>query len=844
MRKMMIVLVLLVATMLAGAGGGWMNAEYKGLLASTAQPPRPPAEPPASPSGSRRINSPVNSTSQMVPENTYAFVAGTLEWKNSEKFPNDSKERRMDQVVYEQLRVMGVPDKNMVLLLDKEATNERMLKALDGVASRAGRDATLIFYYAGHGYPVGDHFFFASYDAKAGDDAPEGFDLADITKIVKKSYKGKRVLLMADCCYAGALGHVARDLSEAGFLAGSVAPCTDWELNTENWTFSYTVVDVLRGRPMIDLDKDGHISVFEFQDYVRKEMAHVEEQRSSYSLFGLEDSFRLAKVAPDEPEGEPVPAPYYPGQFVGYPSGKVTGVGRIVAFKDGQLKLEIQGNLDREIVWKAPKEVTPCEWPNLPKKPTPKTPPEPLSEELALKKATVGGKYSNLLRKILVKNDFAQEGEFNDYGMWRASRYAGYKDLPDGYWVYVYPHWYIFGTKSKPEDSGNPVVDVGSAVEDTPSIGGYNVYFGQLHSHSNLSDGRGTPDKAYKYARDTAGLDFFSLADHCSYPYDTPDGLGGDGLTASEYQALKDAADRHNRDGEFVAFWGFEWTSDLYEKGSPGMPSTLLGKGHVTVVNSPDHCEADEEPTNDLGELAAWLDKREAVAFFNHPGQYGTDFDHFNFTRTDRIVGMELWNRSKDYYGDGRWYNDALGKGWRIGAAGSQDNHGANWGTENEWRMVVLAPAKTRAAIYAAIKARRFYSSRDRNLAMSFTCNSSQMGSKVLGPDLSFAIEAFDGDNEVFTRIELLKKGKIFKVWTPDDRHPNVTHSTTGAAGDYFYAVAYQGKDWAAISSPIFVEGIKGQPGSSRLNIQHSDSSGGGRASDRVAGMARPYARE
>jgi len=33
-----------------------------------------------------------------------------------------------------------------VLLLDQEATNERMLEALDAVASSAGRDATLIFY--------------------------------------------------------------------------------------------------------------------------------------------------------------------------------------------------------------------------------------------------------------------------------------------------------------------------------------------------------------------------------------------------------------------------------------------------------------------------------------------------------------------------------------------------------------------------------------------------------------------------------------------------------------------------------------------------------------------------
>src|SRR5690349_2255667 len=34
------------------------------------------------------------------------------------------------------------------------------------------------------------------------------------------------------------------------------------------------------------------------------------------------------------------------------------------------------------------------------------------------------------------------------------------------------------------------------------------VFFGNLHSHTSYSDGSGTPDQAYKYARDTAKVDF------------------------------------------------------------------------------------------------------------------------------------------------------------------------------------------------------------------------------------------------------------------------------------------------------------------------------------------------
>jgi len=177
------------------------------------------------------------STAQLEPDNTYAVITGVLEWK-SKSHSSFSKENRRDQGLYDQLRSMGVPKRNMALVLGKEATNKRMREALEDVASRAGEGSTLIFYYAGHGWPSGDHFFFASYDAGAGEDAPEGFNLSDITRTLKESYKGKRVLLMADCCYSGALSHVARELSEAGFMAGSLSAASDSNLSGSNWTFS------------------------------------------------------------------------------------------------------------------------------------------------------------------------------------------------------------------------------------------------------------------------------------------------------------------------------------------------------------------------------------------------------------------------------------------------------------------------------------------------------------------------------------------------------------------------------------------------------------------------------
>jgi hypothetical protein len=68
-------------------------------------------------------------------------------------------------------------------------------------------------------------------------------------------------------------------------------------------------------------------------------------------------------------------------------------------------------------------------------------------------KASVGGKYCELLRKIKVPGDEACYGAFNDWGYWDGTAWAGYTDLPAGYWVYVAPNWYIWGKQTCEKDA-------------------------------------------------------------------------------------------------------------------------------------------------------------------------------------------------------------------------------------------------------------------------------------------------------------------------------------------------------------------------------------------------------
>ena len=64
--------------------------------------------------------------------------------------------------------------------------------------------------------------------------------------------------------------------------------------------------------------------------------------------------------------------------------------------------------------------------------------------EQNLKKASVDGKYRMLLAQIKVDADKETNGEFKEIGQTMRPQYRGHMNLPKGYWVYVYPYWYIW----------------------------------------------------------------------------------------------------------------------------------------------------------------------------------------------------------------------------------------------------------------------------------------------------------------------------------------------------------------------------------------------------------------
>ncbi len=119
----------------------------------------------------------------------------------------------------------------------------------------------------------------------------------------------------------------------------------------------------------------------------------------------------------------------------------------------------------------------------------------------------------------------------------------------------------------------------------------------------------------------------------------------------------------------------------------------------------------------------------------------------------------------------------------------------------------MLATTKTRTAIFEAIQQKRFFSTLDKNLRLSFKLNGQEMGSTVNAGSLTLIVSAADGDNESFNRIQLYKNGIVAQTWTPNQANATATTTITATDGDFYYITVRQVDGDEAVSSPIYISG-------------------------------------
>jgi hypothetical protein len=227
------------------------------------------------------------------PARTHAVLIGVLEWEGG--LPGFPKTDRKDQELRDVLVARGVPAENVTLLLDEDATLGDIRAAIAKSVGIAGPGSTLIIYYAGHGWPTGDgDYCLANYDVQKGGPR-NAWSMTELGATLARDFRGKQVFLWADCCYSGGLQLVVDALAKRPIAAFSLTSAGMANTSTRNWTFTQSLIDALRGDPIVDDNRDGKITLLEMRDEVQDAMQHLEGQSYGFRAHAIDDRYVMAK---------------------------------------------------------------------------------------------------------------------------------------------------------------------------------------------------------------------------------------------------------------------------------------------------------------------------------------------------------------------------------------------------------------------------------------------------------------------------------------------------------------------------------------------------------------------
>lgn len=352
-------------------------------------------------------------------------------------------------------------------------------------------------------------------------------------------------------------------------------------------------------------------------------------------------------------------------------------------------------------------------------------------------------------------------------------------------------------------------------------------YFGQLHSHTQYSDGAGSLESALDYVKNlpkSANVNFVAFTDHSNY-FDksgaaNPEGALYDMSLASaasqnlwnEYKNAVAAFNKENA-GSMVAIAGFEMTWS----GGPGHINTFNTPGIVSRNNTTLNNKTKDAGLQAYYKLLSQTEGANSISQFNHPGTtFGNfiDFGYWDAVVDTRMYMVEVGNGEGQigaggYYPSYEQYIMALDKGWHVAPTNNQDNHKGRWGNANDARDVILTDDFSESGIYAALRARCMYATEDKNLEIDYTVNGNMMGSIIDVPEkLNFEISFNDPDRtDSIAKVELVvNSGKVAYTW---DSAADLTKGSVSVElapeYTYYFVRVTEGDGDLAVTAPVWV---------------------------------------
>lgn len=307
----------------------------------------------------------------------------------------------------------------------------------------------------------------------------------------------------------------------------------------------------------------------------------------------------------------------------------------------------------------------------------------------------------------------------------------------------------------------------------------YNLYWGDIHCHCNISYARGSLEDALDAAAQQ--LDFCAAVGHSSW-HDMP----------TDRKRLGDLIDYHNRGfeklaklwpkvkkmtkdalkpGKFIPFLSYEWHSMKY------------GDHNVYCMEP----IGEIEKANSIEELRDKLKDKRALVIPHHiaymRGYRGVNWDYF--VESPQSPFVEIYSRHGCSVTDISPYPNlhdmgprsyegtveaGLKRGFKFGFIASSDHHAGYPGSYGDGVMGVYAEELTPESLWKAFIERRIYASTGERIIIDFHLNDAFMGEELTETNKREIALLIEG-NDFLDYVDLVKNGHIIRRFEPSFRN-------------------------------------------------------------------------
>ncbi|MDP6762576.1 MAG: DUF3604 domain-containing protein [Planctomycetota bacterium] len=353
------------------------------------------------------------------------------------------------------------------------------------------------------------------------------------------------------------------------------------------------------------------------------------------------------------------------------------------------------------------------------------------------------------------------------------------------------------------------------------------IFWGDLHGHSNFTDGTGLPEDYFRYARDVAALDLVALTDHDHYGM-----MHFLDARPQMWEEIRQQVEAFHDPGRFVTLLAYEWTNWIH--------------GHRHVLYFEDEGEvlsALDERFDTPAELWDALRGLPALTMAHHSagGPVATDWSFAPDPVLEPVTEvMSVHGSSEAEDSPSRIYSflpgnsvrDALDDGYILGFVGSGDGHDGHPGLAHLSPFYGYQPARpdrgrpermgngglaairatelSRASLLEALRARRTHATSGPRILLEASLGGQPMGSTVCAADLPerARLDLRVSATSPIEHIDLVRSGALVERTLVGDREDlrSASFLTDLVAGEYVYLRVLQADGALAWSSPFFLE--------------------------------------